>query len=61
MSILFKRLRTQLPEEPQEIAADKELIKVGWDIKWVFKGYKRLSKGLRKLLDDAKIPYEEIQ
>jgi hypothetical protein len=44
-----------------EITADKILIESGWDIKWVFKGYKDVSSGLKQLLDDAKIPYEVIK
>lgn len=44
-----------------EIAADKLLRgQKGWDIKWIFKGYKSISSGLAKALDDAKIPYEII-
>jgi hypothetical protein len=43
-----------------EIAADKALIAKGWDIKWVFKGYGSISKGLKAALADAKIPYEII-
>jgi hypothetical protein len=45
----------------REIAADQLLRdEKGWDVKWVFKGYQSLTKGLKKALDDAKIPYELI-
>ncbi|MBX9581046.1 MAG: hypothetical protein K2X87_12120 [Gemmataceae bacterium] len=45
----------------KEIVADKALkAERGWDIKWVFKGYRDISKGLKALLNDAKIPYEII-
>jgi RHS repeat-associated protein len=45
----------------KEIAADKALIEIGWDITWVFKGYKGLSSGLKALLDaKPKIDYKII-
>lgn len=44
----------------RQIPADKSLIEAGWDIKWVFKGYKDISKGLKEALETAKIPYEII-
>jgi hypothetical protein len=46
----------------REIAADVLLRdQKGWNIRWVFKGYESLSKGLEKALKDAKIPYELIR
>jgi hypothetical protein len=50
----------------REIAADRALIADGWQINWVFKGYRGLSGGLKKLLagEPPKIPrilYEVIE